>query len=80
MNLAHTLIHSFIHPSVHSFYFQAAFRDNTLGLPKICPPENVMKIDQSLLFSYLRHHHTPSRMVVAAVGVDHDAFVECAQK
>ncbi|KAK4313571.1 hypothetical protein Pmani_015081 [Petrolisthes manimaculis] len=58
----------------------AAFRDNTLGLPKICPPENVLKIDQSMLFSYLRHHHTPSRMVVAGVGVDHDAFVEYAQK
>ncbi|XP_042224670.1 mitochondrial-processing peptidase subunit alpha-like [Homarus americanus] len=58
----------------------AAFRDNTLGLPKICPPENVMKIDRPTLFSYLKHHHTPSRLVLAGVGVDHDALVECAQK
>ncbi|KAK8749038.1 hypothetical protein OTU49_015653 [Cherax quadricarinatus] len=58
----------------------ASYRDNTLGLPKICPPENVMRIDQSTLFTYLKHHHTPSRMVLAGVGVDHDAFVESAQK
>ncbi|CAL4079408.1 unnamed protein product, partial [Meganyctiphanes norvegica] len=58
----------------------AAFRDNTLGLPKICPPENVLKIDRSTLFTYLKHHHTPSRMVVAGVGVNHDTLVEAAQK
>ncbi|XP_047499626.1 mitochondrial-processing peptidase subunit alpha-like [Penaeus chinensis] len=58
----------------------AAYRDNTLGLPKICPPENVMKIDRSTLFTYLKKHHTPSRMVLAGVGVNHDALVECAQK
>ncbi|XP_063224768.1 mitochondrial-processing peptidase subunit alpha [Bacillus rossius redtenbacheri] len=53
----------------------AAFRDNTLGLPKICPAENVGKMDRSLLFSYLKQHYTPQRMVVAGVGVDHDALV-----
>ncbi|KAK7077614.1 hypothetical protein SK128_025081 [Halocaridina rubra] len=57
-----------------------AFRDNTLGLPKICPPENVMKIDRSVLFTYLKQHHTPSRMVLAGVGVNHDDLVESAQK
>ncbi|XP_069994495.1 mitochondrial-processing peptidase subunit alpha-like [Penaeus vannamei] len=58
----------------------AGYRDNTLGLPKICPPENVMKIDRPTLFTYLKKHHTPSRMVLAGVGVNHDALVECAQK
>ncbi|XP_068213184.1 mitochondrial-processing peptidase subunit alpha [Palaemon carinicauda] len=57
-----------------------AYRDNTLGLPKICPPENVLKIDQSILFTYLKQHHTPSRMVIAGVGVNHDELVDAAQR
>lgn len=39
-----------------------------------------MKIDRTVLFTYLKHHHIPSRMVLAGVGVDHDALVESAQK
>nr|CAD7590828.1 unnamed protein product [Timema genevievae] len=58
----------------------AAYRHNTLGLPKICPAENLSKIDHSVLFTYLKHHYTPERMVVAGVGVDHDAFVESVSK
>ncbi|XP_071542871.1 mitochondrial-processing peptidase subunit alpha [Panulirus ornatus] len=58
----------------------AGYRDNTLGLPKICPTKNAMKIDRTVLFTYLKHHHIPSRMVLAGVGVDHNALVECAQK
>lgn len=58
----------------------AAYRDNTLGLPKICPQENITKIDRNILLTYLKNHHIPSRMVVAGVGVDHDAFVEYVQR
>lgn len=58
----------------------AAYRDNTLGLPKICPEGNIKKIDQKTLFTYLKNHYTPSRMVVAGVGVDHDQLVESVQK
>lgn len=58
----------------------AAYRDNTLGLPKLCPQLNSTKIDRSMLLSYLKHHHTPSRMVVAGVGVNHDEFVKCVEK
>ncbi|KAK3926471.1 Mitochondrial-processing peptidase subunit alpha [Frankliniella fusca] len=58
----------------------AAYRDNTLGLPKLCPAPNIPKIDQKLLFTYLKNHFTPSRMVIAGVGVDHDRLVESVQK
>lgn len=58
----------------------AAFRDNTLGLPKLCPETNADKIDRNMLLSYLKHHHTPKRMVVAGVGVDHDEFVRVVEK
>ncbi|CAG9783096.1 unnamed protein product [Diatraea saccharalis] len=58
----------------------AAYKGNTLGLPKICPPENVNKIDRNVILKYLKNHYTPSRMVVAAVGVEHAPFVEFVQK
>lgn len=58
----------------------AAFRDNTLGLPKLCPPENADKIDRAMLLNYLRHHHSPDRMVLAGVGVPHDDLVRLAEK
>lgn len=58
----------------------AAYRGNTLGLPKLCPLENAEKIDRDVLLSFLRLHHTPSRMVVAGVGVDHDELVRHVEK
>lgn len=58
----------------------AAFRDNTLGLAKICPQENLYLIDQSLLYTFLKYHYDPSRMVLAGVGVEHDALVDLAEK
>ncbi|KAF6204586.1 hypothetical protein GE061_018746 [Apolygus lucorum] len=58
----------------------AAYKDNTLGLPKICPAENVGKITRDVIISYLHSHYTPSRMVVAGVGIEHDKLVESVQK
>lgn len=40
----------------------------------------MLKIDRSVLFTYLKHHYAPKRMVVAGVGVDHSALVESVQK
>uniref|UniRef100_A0A1L8E0U1 Mitochondrial-processing peptidase subunit alpha n=1 Tax=Nyssomyia neivai TaxID=330878 RepID=A0A1L8E0U1_9DIPT len=58
----------------------AAYRDNTLGLPKLCPEDNAPIIDRSTLLSYLKLHHTPSRMVVAGVGIPHDELVRYVEK
>ncbi|CAG0916032.1 unnamed protein product [Notodromas monacha] len=58
----------------------AAYKDNTLGLPKLCPLENLKKIDRALLYSFLSSHHTPERMVIAGVGVEHSALCEVAEK
>lgn len=58
----------------------AAYRDNTLGLPKLCPEINASKIDRNMLLTYLKYHHTPQRMVIAGVGVDHDEFVKSVEK
>ncbi|KAL1131730.1 hypothetical protein AAG570_011343, partial [Ranatra chinensis] len=58
----------------------AAYRNNTLGLPKICPEENLRKIDRNIIISYLKNHYTPERMVVAGVGIEHDELVRSVQK
>lgn len=58
----------------------AAYRDNTLGLPKLCPHKNLDRIDRDMLFLYLSQHYTPNRMVVAGVGVEHDRLVDAVQK
>lgn len=58
----------------------AAYRGNTLGLPKICPEKNIPLIDQEVLYTYLSTYHSPDRMVLAGVGVDHDALVKLGEK
>ncbi|KFM72414.1 Mitochondrial-processing peptidase subunit alpha, partial [Stegodyphus mimosarum] len=58
----------------------AAYEKNTLGLPKLCPPENVFHIDRTVLYTYLKYHFIPSRMVIAGVGIEHDALVESCQR
>lgn len=58
----------------------AAYKGNTLGLPKLCPPASIGVINNHTLFTYLKNYYTPSRMVVAGVGVDHGKLVEAATK
>lgn len=58
----------------------AAYGNKTLGLPKMCLEENLDRITPSLMFNYLKHNHTPDRMVLAGVGVEHEKLVELAQK
>lgn len=66
-------------PILMDMIHAAAFRDNTLGLPKLCPPQNADQIDRTLLLNYLKHHHSPDRMVLAGVGVPHDDLVRLAE-
>ncbi|XP_012288110.1 mitochondrial-processing peptidase subunit alpha [Orussus abietinus] len=67
-------------PLLMDMIHAAAYRDNTLGLPKICPSENIENINRQILFTYLKNYYTPARMVVAGVGVHHKDLVEAAQK
>jgi processing peptidase subunit alpha len=59
---------------------QAAYRDNTLGLPSLCPEENIPVIQRDELMGYLAGHYLPTRMVLAGVNVDHDRFVGLARE
>ena len=59
---------------------QAAYRVNTLGLPKMCPPENIETINRDMLFTYLRHQCTPDQLVLAGSGMPHEQLVDLAEQ
>uniref|UniRef100_A0A672KAC2 Mitochondrial-processing peptidase subunit alpha n=3 Tax=Sinocyclocheilus grahami TaxID=75366 RepID=A0A672KAC2_SINGR len=67
-------------PLLTEMIHAAAYRGNTVGLPRFCPPENVEKIDRKLLHKYLQSYYCPERMVLAGVGIEHEQLVECARK
>ncbi|KAI8792225.1 mitochondrial-processing peptidase subunit alpha-like [Biomphalaria glabrata] len=58
----------------------AAYRSNTLGLPRVCPEENTDIITRQTLYSYMKGRHHPKNAVIAGVGVDHEKLVSLAQK
>ncbi|XP_036384757.1 mitochondrial-processing peptidase subunit alpha [Megalops cyprinoides] len=67
-------------PLLTEMIHAAAYRGNTVGLPRFCPMDNVERIDRTLLHAYLRSYYTPERMVLAGVGVEHEQLVFCARK
>ncbi|KAF7494698.1 Mitochondrial-processing peptidase subunit alpha [Sarcoptes scabiei] len=67
-------------PILHELIHQAAYRGNTLGLPRFCTPESVETIQRKDIFNYLNIYHRPERMVVAGVGVEHTHLVELTEK
>ncbi|XP_065370001.1 mitochondrial-processing peptidase subunit alpha [Calliphora vicina] len=67
-------------PILMDMIHAAAYRDNTLGLPKLCPPQNLDAINRNVLMNYLKYHHAPERMVIAGVGVNHDELVRNVER
>lgn len=67
-------------PLLVELIHEAAYQNSTLGLPKICPLDNIQQIDRHTILKYLQRFHTPDRMVLAGVGVDHDEFVRLADE
>ncbi|KAM6170340.1 mitochondrial-processing peptidase subunit alpha isoform 2-T2 [Rhynchocyon petersi] len=67
-------------PLLTEMIHEAAFRENTVGLHRFCPPDNIARIDREVLHAYLRNYYTPGRMVLAGVGVEHECLVQCARK
>ncbi|KRY36080.1 Mitochondrial-processing peptidase subunit alpha [Trichinella spiralis] len=65
---------------LHDLIHAAAYRDNTLGLPKFCPVKNIAQIDQKTLLSFMKTYYTPDRIVVGGVGVDHDQLIEACNE
>ncbi|KAI9750703.1 MAG: hypothetical protein M4579_006351 [Chaenotheca gracillima] len=54
----------------------AAYKDNTLGHPLLCPRERLAEIDKRTIETYRSTFFSPERLVVAFAGVDHAKAVE----
>ena len=49
----------------------AAYKDNTIGHPLLCPQERLQFIDRNVVNKYRETFYHPERMVVAFAGVPH---------
>ncbi|ROW12367.1 hypothetical protein VMCG_00677 [Cytospora schulzeri] len=58
----------------------AAFKDNTLGHPLLCPQERLEAIDKNVIDAYRDAFYRPDRMVVAFAGVPHAEAVKLAEE
>ncbi|KAF3769588.1 hypothetical protein M406DRAFT_343761 [Cryphonectria parasitica EP155] len=58
----------------------AAFKDNTLGNPLLCPKERLGSIDKHVIQAYRDVFYRPERMVVAFAGVTHEQAVKLAEQ
>ena len=55
---------------------EAAYSSQTLGLPLYPPKQNLPAFTADTLKAYMNQFFTPKRMVISAVGVDHNDFVK----
>ncbi|KAF2188968.1 hypothetical protein K469DRAFT_563996 [Zopfia rhizophila CBS 207.26] len=53
----------------------AAYNNNTLGNPLLCPKERLPMINRAVVEAYRKEFYKPERMVIAFAGVNHDEAV-----
>ena len=58
----------------------AAYKDNTLGNPLLCPEERLRYIDKSVVEKYRSTFFRPERMVVAFAGVGHEDALKLTEQ
>ncbi|KAL3423214.1 mitochondrial-processing peptidase subunit alpha [Phlyctema vagabunda] len=58
----------------------AAYKDNTLGNPLLCPKERLTEINKATIEAYREALYRPERMVVAFAGVPHDEAVRLTEE
>ncbi|KAM3543180.1 hypothetical protein ARSEF1564_003897 [Beauveria bassiana] len=58
----------------------AAYKDNTLGNPLLCPEERLAEIGRDTVLRYRERFYTPERMVLAFAGVEHNVAVDLAKQ
>jgi mitochondrial-processing peptidase subunit alpha len=58
----------------------AAYQNNTLGNPLLCPKERLSSINRYVLEAYRKNFYLPERIVVAFAGVEHSKAVNLTQK
>jgi processing peptidase subunit alpha len=58
----------------------AAYKDNTLGNPLLCPKERLPYITRDVVEAYRKEFYKPDRIVVAFAGVDHNEAVKLSEE
>ncbi|KAI9743142.1 MAG: Mitochondrial-processing peptidase subunit alpha [Claussenomyces sp. TS43310] len=58
----------------------AAYKDNTLGNPLLCPKERLTEIDKGVIEAYRKAFYRPERIVVAFAGVKHQEAVRLTEQ
>ncbi|KAL2156300.1 hypothetical protein VTH82DRAFT_1045 [Thermothelomyces myriococcoides] len=58
----------------------AAFKDNTLGNPLLCPQDRLGAINRGVIQAYRDAFYRPDRIVVAFAGVPHEEAVRLAER
>ncbi|KAF2787041.1 hypothetical protein K505DRAFT_317378 [Melanomma pulvis-pyrius CBS 109.77] len=58
----------------------AAYKDNTLGNPLLCPKERLPFINRAVVEAYRKEFYKPDRIVVAFAGVQHNEAVRLAEQ
>jgi processing peptidase subunit alpha len=58
----------------------AAFKDNTLGNPLLCPEDRLSVIDKDVIEAYRDTFYRPERIVVAFAGVPHAEAVRLTEQ
>lgn len=58
----------------------AAYKDNTLGHPLLCPQERLSFINKATIEKYRSQFYKPERMVVAFAGTKHDEAVKLVEQ
>nr|CAG8485401.1 6155_t:CDS:2 [Entrophospora candida] len=56
------------------------YKNNTLGNPILCPEERLYQITPNLIKEFMSTWYVPERIVVAAIGADHDEVVDLVYK
>ncbi|KAF9353087.1 Mitochondrial-processing peptidase subunit alpha [Mortierella sp. AD094] len=57
-----------------------AYKDNTLGNPLLCPLDKLETMTTDDIKTYINTWYRPERIVVSAVGEDHDKVVDLTEK
>ncbi|PSK44229.1 Mitochondrial-processing peptidase subunit alpha [Elsinoe australis] len=58
----------------------AAYKDNTLGNPLLCPKDRLTSINKRTVDAYRKAFYRPERLVVAFAGVEHAQAVKLAEQ
>lgn len=58
----------------------AAYKDNTLGNPLLCPQERLQYIDRDIVNKYRDTFFHPEKIVVAFAGVPHDEALKLSEQ